>query len=303
MMERILPVAQFAAALLLSPLLIGIINRTKAVFAGRRGQPLLQAYRDISKLLGKGAVYSDTASWVLRAGPMVGLACALAALATLPWAGGPALLSFPGDLIFMAYLFGLMRFFTIIAALDTGSAFEGMGASREAWFSALAEPALLLGLAALARSAPGASLSDLLTRGIRGAADLPAVLLAAAAAFVVFLCENARMPVDDPNTHLELTMIHEVMVLDHGGVDLAFIQYGASLKLWAFGSIVTGMLVPRTGSIAVDACAALGCMLAVGVGTGVVESTMARLRMIRVPQLLVAAIAMSALAFILVLVG
>jgi formate hydrogenlyase subunit 4 len=297
------PAIQFAAALLLSPLAFGVINRTKAIFAGRRGQPLLQAYYDIAKLLGKGAVYSTTASWILRAGPMVGLACAVTALALLPWTGSPALLSFQGDLILLAYLFGLMRFFTIIAALDTGSAFEGMGASREAWFSALSEPALLLGLAALARTEASLSLSELLSRGIREAAGLPAVLLAAAAVFVVFLCENSRIPIDDPDTHLELTMIHEVMVLDHGGVDFAFIQYGSAVKLWVFASIVVGMLVPRTGQFITDACIALGGMLVLSVVTGAVESTMARLRMIRVPQLLVAAVAMSALAFILVLVG
>ena len=295
--------AQLAAALVLSPLAFGIINRTKAIFAGRRGQPLLQPYFDIAKLLGKGAVYSGTAGWILRAGPVVGLACAVTALAALPWAGSPALLSFQGDLILVAYLFGLMRFFTVIAALDTGSAFEGMGASREAWLGALAEPALLLGLASIARTQASSSLAEILTRGVQGAASLPSLILSAAAAFIVFLCENARMPIDDPNTHLELTMIHEVMVLDHCGVDLAFIQYGSAVKLWVFGGIVTGMLLPRTGRFLEDAGLSLAAMLALCVATGIVESTMARLRMNRVPQLLVAAIAMSALAFILVLVG
>ena len=147
----IMSLLQPAAALALAPLLTGIINRTKACFAGRQGQPLLQAYYDLAKLLRKGAVYSRTTSWVFRAGPLVGLAAALTALAVLPLGGAPAPLHFTCDLIFMAYLLGVMRFFTVAAALDTGSAFEGMGASREVQFSVLAEPALLLSLAALSQ--------------------------------------------------------------------------------------------------------------------------------------------------------
>ena len=137
-------------ALLLAPLLPGVINRMKAWFAGRRGPPLLQAYYDLWKLLHKGAVYSTTTTWLFVAGPIVGLACVATALLIVPLGGVPGLIAFPGDFLLVAYLLGLMRFFTILAALDTGSSFEGMGASREALYSALAEPALLLALAALA---------------------------------------------------------------------------------------------------------------------------------------------------------
>ena len=126
----------------MAPLLPGVINRTKAWFAGRRGPPLLQAYYDLWKLLHKGAVYSQTTTWVFVAGPVVGLACVVTALLIVPLGGVPGLLAFPGDFLLLAYLLGLMRFFTVLAALDTGSSFEGMGASREAFFSALAEPAL-----------------------------------------------------------------------------------------------------------------------------------------------------------------
>ena len=146
----------FVLALVLSPLLFGIINKTKALVAGRCGQPFLQPYHDIAKLLRKGAVYSRTTSLVFRAGPVVGLAAVLGALAIVPLAGAPALLSFGGDLVLLAYCLGLMRFFTVLAALDTGSPFEGMGASREVQFSALAEPALLLALAALLKQTVGA---------------------------------------------------------------------------------------------------------------------------------------------------
>ncbi len=297
-------VLNFVLALLAAPLLLGVINRTKAFFAGRRGQPLLQTYSDLWKLLHKGAVYSRTTTWVFRAGPMVGLACVVVTAAIVPFGGAPGLVGFPGDLLLLAYLLGLMRFFTVLAALDTGSAFEGMGASREVQFSALAEPALLLGLAAVAHTTGSFSLSVMFPA--LDAADWaqvgPALLLVAAALFVVFLAENARIPVDDPNTHLELTMIHEVMVLDHGGPDLAFILYGAALKLWVLGAFLAGILLPvRTGFGLLDTVIAWLAMMALAVAVGVVESSMARLRLLRVPRLLVGAVLLSGLAFVLLL--
>jgi formate hydrogenlyase subunit 4 len=298
----LLSALQGLAAVGLCPLLPGVINRTKALVAGRRGQPLLQGYYDLARLLRKGAVYSRTTGWVFRAGPQIGLAAALAASCIVPWAGAPALLSFEGDLFLFAYLFGLMRFLTMLAALDTGSAFEGMGASREAWFSALSEPGLLLALGALARSSRSLSLSGILSSQGIGTGLGPALVLAAGAFFVVFLAENSRIPVDDPTTHLELTMIHEVMVLDHGGVDLAFIQYGSALKLWATGALVVTAVCPRAGSWVADAAVGLAGMLGLGVAVGLVESVMARLRLTRVPQLLAAAWAMAALALALVMV-
>ncbi|MBI5723091.1 MAG: NADH-quinone oxidoreductase subunit H [Planctomycetes bacterium] len=290
--------------LILAPLLLGVINRTKAVLAGRTGQPLLQLYFDLWKLLHKGAVYSRTTSWVFRAGPMVGLAAILTASAIVPLGETSAPLHFAGDLILLAYLLGLARFFTVIAALDTGSAFEGMGASREVTFSALAEPAFLLGLAALARLTDNLSLTGILG-GLTWhtwAASAPELAMAAAAMLIVFLAENARIPVDDPNTHLELTMIHEVMVLDHSGPDFAFILYGSSVKMWVLGAILVQAVLPAS-SAGYEARLAicLAGMFALAVLVGVIESVMARLRMIRVPQLLVAAIAFSLLAIILVL--
>ena len=295
-------VFQIWVALALAPLLPGIVNRVKAIAAGRKGSPLLQSWFDIVKLMGKSAVYSRTTGWIFRMGPVVGLSAAGAALMLLPWAGGAALLSFDGDLLLFAGLLGLMRFVTIIAALDTGSAFEGMGASREAWFSSLAEPALLLGLAAIARTHGGISLAGLFlgSSGVSGQ-NAAVSILVTVSLFVVFLAENARIPVDDPNTHLELTMIHEVMVLDHGGVDLAYIQYGASLKLWVLGGLIVSLLVPRTGEWYLDFAAAIAGIGVVAAATGVVESIMARLRIVRVPQLLVAATAMSAFGLALAL--
>jgi formate hydrogenlyase subunit 4 len=198
-----------------------------------------------------------------------------------------------------------MRFFTVLAALDTGSSFEGMGASREVFFSALAEPALLLGLAAMATQARSLSLSAMyaaVTPGAMTASAGPALLLVAAALLIVFLAENARIPIDDPATHLELTMIHEVMVLDHGGPDLAMIQYAAMLKLWVLGTLLVGILVPvRSGLRGIDLAAGIAGMLALAVLVGVIESTIARLRLVRVPQFLVAASVLSILALVLVM--
>jgi len=291
-------------ALALSPLLLGVINRTKAVFAGRKGAPLLQAYFDLWKLLRKGAVYSRTTSWVFRAGPIVGLAAVLTATLLVPLGNVRAPLAFAGDLILFAYLFGLMRFVTVLAALDTGSAFEGMGASREVWVSALAEPALLLGLAVIARLTHSLSLSEMFA-GLGVAHWLqigPALALVLAAWIVVVLAENARIPVDDPNTHLELTMIHEVMVLDHSGPDLAFIEYGAALKFWVLGTLVVNTLLPLGGGHAGPSpVVAVAGLFGLAVFVGVVESVMARLRLVVLPQLLVGAGALAAVALILVM--
>jgi formate hydrogenlyase subunit 4 len=293
------------AALVFAPLLLGITSRTKAAMAGRMGQPILQSYHDIVKLLRKGAVYGRTTTWVFRAGPVIGLTAVAVATALMPFGGVTALVAFPGDVIFFVYLLGAARFFTVLAALDTGSSFEGMGASREVAFSALAEPALLLALAALARRTHGLSLSAIVaavTPGAWGEAA-PALALVAAALLVVFIAENGRIPVDDPTTHLELTMIHEVMVLDHGGPDLAFILYGAALKLWLLGALVVGLVVPvRSASTWLDAVATAAGMAVLAVLVGLVESQMARLRLVHVPNLLVGATVLSVVA-VLVMVG
>lgn len=295
-------VVHLAAAFVLAPLLLGVIHRVKARFAGRQGQPLLQPYRELARLVRKGAVYSRTTGWVFRLSPIVAVAAPALALALIPAAGHPAVLGFPGDLVLFAYLFGLARFMTVLGALDTGSAFEGMGASREVQFSALAEPALFLGLAVLVRRTHELSLSGIyggVTPELWGAAA-PELLLVAMALAVIVLSENSRIPFDDPNTHLELTMIHEVMVLDHGGPDFAAISYGAALKLWALGALLVGLAVPvRTGSLLIDAAAFIGGMLGLAVGVGMVESLMARLRLVRVPQLLIGAGALAALALVL----
>ena len=226
------------------------------------------------------------------------MAAAVAALCIVPASGSAAALAFAGDLVLFAYVLGLARFFTVLAALDTGSSFEGMGASREVFFAALAEPALLAGLATVARKTGTLSLTEMISTA---SANSPELVLVLAALGIVFLCENCRIPFDDPTTHLELTMIHEVMVLDHSGPDFAFIQYGAALKAWVLGSLIVGILLPAfSSSRPLMLACFVGAMFLLAVTVGLIESGMARLRLLRVPQLLAAASALSVFAFMLV---
>jgi formate hydrogenlyase subunit 4 len=292
-------------ALVLAPLLLGLINRTKAFVAGRRGPPLLQPYFDMAKCLRRGAVYGDATSWVFRLGPVVNLAVLLAALLILPLGGIAPPLSFSGDLVVLAGLLALGRFATVLAGLDTGSSFEGMGASREVHFAALAEPAFLLALAVLVRATGALSLAPIyqgITLSVWVTA-LPTLALTAMTLLVLTLVENSRIPVDDPTTHLELTMIHEVMVLDHSGPDLAYIHYAAALKLWIVGSLLVGLLVPlRSGILWLDGLAMLLGMAALAGIIGMIEAAMARYRLVHVPQFIVGAATLSAVGFILILV-
>ncbi len=295
-------IAQFVLILMISPFLFGVINRTKAFLAGRKGAPLFQLYYDIFKLLRKGAVYSASTTWVFVAGPIVSLSAVIVASFIIPISGRSSIISFDGDLILFFYLLGLARFFTCLAALDTGSSFEGMGASREVQFAVFAEPALFMSLAALARLTGKSSLTDIFgSSQIHSWASYgPLLCLAIAALFIVFLAENSRIPVDDPNTHLELTMIHEVMVLDHGGVDFAYILYGAAIKFCILGSLITGIILKGNSyGWGIDTIIFIVCMVLLAVVVGVVESTMARLRLLKVPHFLLVALSLSLVAFII----
>ena len=288
------------AALILAPLLPGIINRIKAVFAGRQGPPVFQLYRDLRAYLAKGAVYSRTTTWVFRTGPVTGLGAVILALALTPAGRIPAPVSFEGDFFILVGLLALARTFTVLAALDTGSSFEGMGASREAMFAVFIEPGLLLALAACLRVAGAGSIST-----ASGNIDMGLWLvhggplaLGSGALIIILLAENARVPVDDPATHLELTMIHEVMVLDHGGPDLAFIQYASAIKLWIGSALIASFLPWRTGNGWIDMGIFLLAVAGLAVIVGVIESTQARMRMLRVPHLLLGAAALALLSLI-----
>lgn len=291
--------------LVFAPLWLGIIIKTKALFGGRVGAPLLQPYYDLGRLWRKGFVFSRTTTWVFLAGPVVGLLVPLLASLLIPFGGIDAPVSFEGDLILFVYLFALARFFTVAAALDTGSSFEGMGAAREVTFSCLAEPTVLFALLVLARLADGLSLNQLFGDHLRQAwqggagASLGLILVCL---FVVLLVENSRIPFDDPTTHLELTMVHEVMVLDHSGPLLGMILYGAALKMMVMSALLVRLAVPwQTGWWLTDAGLFLAGLVGVSLLVGIIESTMARLRMPRIPQVLIGTSLLSIFALVLVL--
>ena len=295
-------VLQLLIVIAVAPLMLGVINRTKAIVAGRSGQPLLQSYYDIGKLLRRGSVISKSTTLVFLAGPAIALVTALVASLMLPLIGSAAPIAFAGDAILFVYVFALSRFFTTSAALDTGSAFEGMGAAREVTFACLAEPALLLGLLALARLTHSLSLSALLfVSGPTWRTASAALVLIVASWFIVLLAENSRVPFDDPNTHLELTMIHEVMVLDHGGPAFGLVLYASAIKLFVFGALVSAVVLPHPGNAVAGAALKVGAVLIVGVIIGIVESAMGRLRLVRIPQLLVTATLIAAFAVVQVL--
>jgi formate hydrogenlyase subunit 4 len=285
------------ALLLVPPLLLGIINRTKARFAGRAGAPLLQPYWDLFRLLRKQMVVSRTTTWIFRAAPLITLAATLLAGLILPLGPGAGIVQFEGDFVLFAYLFGLSRFATTAAALDTGSPFEGMGASREATFACLAEPAVFFAMLTLSRISGSLSLGPMtsIPLGVATAS----LILCVVGLFIVLLAECSRVPFDDPNTHLELTMIHEVMVLDHSGPLLGVISYGAAMKLFVLSALVMRLLVPATESPWLGRAAVLAAICALAVLIGTVESLMARARMQRIPNFLGGAILLTALSFAL----
>jgi len=294
-------VAHLAVLALLPPLLMGVINKTKAFFAGRRGPSLWQPYLDIGKLLRKEVALSATTTWIFVLAPVVALTATVIAGLLVPLGSFPAPVAFVGDFVLFSYLFALARFFTASAALDTGSPFEGMGAAREVGFAWLTEPALFFGFLALARLSGALSLDGMLraTEGVWLERTAPLVLIAAGV-FVVLLAECSRMPVDDPNTHLELTMIHEVMVLDHSGPLLGLVEYGAAVKLFVLEALLLHVMAPTAQ---VGGWLGLGLfvvgLLGIAVGIGVVESVMARLRLLHVPTLLIAAVLSCGFAFLL----
>lgn len=299
MIERVM---QIALMLVMPPLLLGVINKTKAWFGGRQGPPLLQLYCDLYKLMRKGLVLSRATTWVFCLGPVVTLAAVGLAGLLVPIGGTRAPLSFTGDLILFAYLFGLARFLTTAAALDTGSAFEGMGAAREVTFACLAEPALIFAFLVLAKISGSLTLAQMLKGPAGGfpAAVAAPLTLVAIGLFVILLAETCRIPVDDPNTHLELTMIHEVMVLDHSGPLFGVILYAAALKLFILGAVLLHVVAPfRVGEAWIDWLLFAAQMLGLATAIGVVESVMARLQMRHVPYLLTAAILCCGFGFLL----
>ena len=239
-----IPLFHLMILIVFPPLLLGVIGKTKAFFAGRQGPSLWQPYFDLYKLMQKSPVYSVTTTWIFRAAPLVSTAAILAAGILLPITSLKPAVQFWGDLVLFIYLFALARFVIVLAALDTGSSFEGMGASREATFGCLSEITMFLNLTILALISRQMSLSGIFIGGLASCWVLvgPVLILVVVSFFLVLLAENARIPIDDPETHLELTMIHEVMVLDHSGVDLAYILYGKAVKLFLFATLLISVI-------------------------------------------------------------
>jgi len=296
----LLGLAHLVALLLLPFPLVGLVNRTKARMSGRKGPRLLQTLWDLRRLLRKRPVYARVTTGLFAAGPLVLLGSTLVAGLLAPLLGSHAPLAFPHDFVVFAYLWGLGRVFLMLAALDTASSFEGMGASREATYAAFVEPALFLALGTLAAATGHSSFAALLDVGFHTPARAVVSLGVLVALFIVLQVEAARVPVDDPATHLELTMIHEVMILDHGGPDLAAVQYAAALKLTVCSALVAGLVNPLRpgGHPAAAAAASLALTALVAVAVGLVESLVARLKLRVLPQYLLVAGASAAVALL-----
>lgn len=304
---------QIFILLVLPPLFLGIIVKLKALAAGRQGPPVWQPYLDLARLSRKGVVYSQATGVVFRWTPMVVVASAVMAGLFVPIGGFEAPIHFSGDLIVFAYVLALGRLAIVLAALDTGSAFEGMGASREISFAALAEPTMfliLISLGLLGHADPHHfgvewSLTGTLAQMemITWAHYGPALLPLSFALFALILLENARVPFDDPTTHLELTMIHEVMILDHSGPDLALMEYGAAVKLLLFQSLLGRIIFPHHfQSQWADVVMFLIKIGVISLAVTAVEVGIARLRMNRIPGVLLGAFILAALSVVVMLV-
>ena len=293
----LLALSHVLIALAMPILMPGLVNRTKSLWAGRKGPGLLQPLWDLQRLLHKRALYSAVATPLFRAGPWVVLAASLLAAMIAPILGDLAPLQFNHDFIFFAYTLGLARLFLMLSALDVGSSFEGMGAAREASFTSFIEPALFLLIGSAMVAGGGSSFAELISGMHQSDAFVWLALPAVVVLFVLLQAEAARVPVDDPLTHLELTMIHEVMILDHSGPELAAMQYAAGLKMMTYGGLIAVLLNPfdvATAPLTAALCAVF-IMALVAVAVGCVESLMARLRMRLVPRYLMLASLLAAL--------
>lgn len=297
-----MPAAVAEILIIVSPLFFaGLIAKVKALWAGRKGAPLLQPYYDFFKLMGKGEVISTTTSPVFRIAPSVGVAATLFAFLIMPIPVFGSVIHFEGDFVLFAYLLGLAKFMMVLAALDTGSSFEGMGASREVTYSTIVETAFFVVIGSLALLTHHVSFDTIFAsvNMVSGYSPLVKILLVVSL-FIMLIAEGSRVPVDDPNTHLELTMIHEVMVLDYSGPDLAFIQYAVALKMTIVSILVADLLVPSTLALAPAFALLALVVVLVFVSVGIVESLIARSRISHIPQFLFLMTTLSLTAFAVV---
>jgi formate hydrogenlyase subunit 4 len=305
MIGYFLEVAQAALALALAPLLVGFIRLVKARLQNRRGAPAWQPYFELRKLFGKEVVMSNNASWLFRFAPYIVFGSAVAVTFLVPLIAVPLPFDGIGDLLVVVYLLLLGTFFLALAGLDPGTPFGGMGSSREMTVAAIADPTIALAIFGLALGAGSTNLGRIVDQILinPGTTINPSHLLAFGAMFVVTLAETGRLPVDNPSTHLELTMIHEAMILEYSGRYLALIEWAASLKLFIFLSLLANMFVPwgvavtlTPAALFIAIVALVGNLAALGTILAIVETRVAKLRLFRVPELL-------AVSFVLALLG
>jgi formate hydrogenlyase subunit 4 len=270
--------------LLASLFFTGIIIRTKSIASGRKGPGIFQPISDVIRLFKKGAVYSETTTFIFQIAPSIYFASVIMAILVIPFGTTKGIISFNGDFVFFAYVLALGKFLSIIAALDTGSSFEGMGASREALYSMFAEPAFFILMGSFALLTGHTSFYDIFNS--LHFDSYIAYMLAALATFVLLIIamiENSRMPIDDPKTHLELTMVHEVMILDNSGFDLGLILSASYLKFVMYGALIANFFIDDLSFVlAIPLFFVIQAMLAVVIG--ILESFMARFRMSHNPQ-------------------
>jgi formate hydrogenlyase subunit 4 len=287
----------FLLIIVASIFFMGLVVRTKSLASGRKGPGILQPMRDIVRLWRKGSVYSTTSSIIFQIAPTIYFSSIVMAILMIPHGNIPGIISFNGDFVMFAYILGLGKFMLIISALDTGSSFEGMGASREALFSMLAEPAFFIIMGSLALFTGHTSFHEIFTALNYG--SYISYMIGTLATFVlvvIAMIENSRMPVDDPKTHLELTMVHEVMVLDNSGFDLGIILYATPLKFAMYGALIANFFIGSVPlQISIPLFIAIQTVFAILVG--ILESFMARFRMSHNPQFIFMLTSISLLIF------
>lgn len=280
----------------------GIVIRTKSIFSGRKGPGILQPMKDILRSIRKGSVFSNTSSIIFQIAPTIYFASVLMAILFIPFGNHKGLISFNGDFVFFAYVLALGKFFMIIAALDTGSSFEGMGASREALYSMLIEPAFFILMGSFCLLTGYTSFAGIFNALHFGSNISYAIgVLASFVIIVIALIENSRLPVDDPKTHLELTMIHEVMILDNSGFDLGLILYAINLKFAIYGAIIANLFLTPGYQWYYSIPIYIGDQMAFAVLVGIVESFSARFRMSHNPQFILVFTSVSLLIFLSVM--
>ena len=299
-------IIQLFVIIMVAPLVNGIINKVKAFTQKRKGAPLLQMYFDLWKLLKKTSVVSDVSSWIFKVTPYIVFSTAVVAAMLVPTTTLIAPVGYAGDVILLVYILALGRFFMMLAALDTGSTFGGMGASREAMISSLIEPSILISLFTVGLIAKSTSAYQIMNfmKGVGFPLIHPVYIMAFIALFTIIIAETSRTPVDDPATHLELTMVHEAMVLEYSGRKLALMELGAAVKQLVFITLLVNIFIPNDQLIHITGISAVVISLLiylikviiVSIIIAVVEVSTVKLRLFSIPNL-------AALAFILSFIG